>query len=142
MNSSKLAIEIPLEIAEPTTGMVQAVLRELLEHVELLAESGQQHVIDLTSLPLNDSDKRELENVLGKGEISVTLSTLGDSRIIETGINGIWWIKHFSPNEKLLAELIEITPFPEIIKSHPDDIKQAVFELKKLIEINESGEEV
>ncbi|MBT3205548.1 MAG: hypothetical protein HOM14_20530 [Gammaproteobacteria bacterium] len=142
MNPSKLAIEIPLEIAEPTTGMVQAVLRELLEHVELLIKSGQQHVIDLTSLPLNDSDKRELKNLLGKGEVSITLSTLGDSKIFETGINGIWWIKHFNPNEQLLAELIEITTIPEIIKSHPDDIEQAAFELKKLIENNESGEEV
>ncbi len=142
MNLSRQPIEIPVEIAEPTTGMLKAVLSELIEQLQALHESGQQHVIDLNSLPMSDSDKRELENRLAKGEVSIVLSTLGNSQIFETAFSGIWWVKHYDPDEKLIAEFIEVTYIPEIIKSHPDDIKQAVFALKKIIDDSETGEEV
>ncbi len=142
MNLSRPLIDIPVTIAEPSTGMSKAVLSELFEQLLVLEQTGQSHVIDLNSLPMSDSDKQGLEKLLGKGEVSITLSTIGDSQIFETAYSGIWWVKHFSPDEKLLAELIEITIIPEIIKSHPDDIKHAVNALKKIIDDSESGEEV
>jgi hydrogenase-1 operon protein HyaF len=133
--------ELPIEIAEPTTGMAQAVLSELANHLPALSSAGTPHVIDLTSLPMNDSDKKELEALLGKGEVSITLSTIGDSQIYETGYNGIWWIKHYSADNQLLSELIEINRVPEIIKSHPDDIKNSIVEIKNLIANDETGEQ-
>ncbi len=142
MNLSRPSIDIPITIAEPSTGMSRAVLSELFEQLLALEETGQSHVIDLNSLPMSDSDKRDLKHLLGEGEVSITLSTIGDSQIFETAYSGIWWIKHFSPDEKLIAELIEITNIPEIIKSHPDDMKQAANALKKIIDDGESGEEV
>jgi len=134
-------IELPIEIAQPRTGLAQAVLAELSEHLPALVESDTPHVIDLTSLPMTDSDKRELESLLGKGEVSITVSTIGDSQIFETGFNGIWWVKHYSSDAKLLSELIEITRVPEIIKSHSDDIEQSAIELRNLIASDETGEQ-
>lgn len=134
------SLDIPLEIAEPTSGMAQAILTELYDHLSGLASSGTRHVIDLTSLPMSETDKRELESLLGRGEVSVTLKTIGDSEIFETGYCGIWWIKHYTADKKLISELLEITTVPEIIKSHPDDIKKSVDELMKLIDSDETGE--
>lgn len=127
-------VEIPVEVAEPQTGLAQAVLTELVEHLQILAEQGQQHVIDLTSLPMNSTDKQVLENMLGRGEVSVTLSTLGDSEIYETRYHGIWWIKHYSADQQLISELIEITGIPEIIKSHPEDIQLSLNDIKRVID--------
>lgn len=135
-------IELPVEVAEPGTGMARAVLSELVEHLQLLAEQGLQHVIDLTSLPMNSTDKRELEDLLGRGEVSVILSTIGDSQIFETRYSGIWWIKHYTVDQQLISELIEITQIPEIIKSHSDDIQQAADEIKKIIDNDVTGEQV
>lgn len=136
------SIELPVEVAEPRTGMAQAVLSELIEYLQLLADKGQQHVIDLTSLPMNNTDKRELEKILGQGEVSVTLSTIGDSQIIETGYSGIWWIKHYTAEQQLISELIEVCPIPEIIKSHSDDIRQSADSIKNLIDKDEHGEQL
>lgn len=135
-----ISLEIPVEIGAPTTGMAQAVLAELNEHLTELSFSGRQHVIDLTSLPMNDSDKRELELFLGRGEVAVTLQTMGDSQVFETGYSGIWWIKHYNADNQLIAELLEITTLPEIIKSHPEDVQASAVELKKLIDPDETGE--
>lgn len=138
---SRLSIQIPVEVAGPSTGLAQAVVTELIEHLAVLANSGRLHVIDLTSLPMTGSDKSELERLLGKGEVSITLSTIGDSYIYETAFSGIWWIKHYSADDRLIAELIEVTPIPDIIKSHPDDISKAAIDLAKVI-VDESGEAV
>ena len=136
------SINLPVEVAEPKTGMAQAVFNELVDRLQEFADSGKKHVIDITSLPLTSSDKRELEELLGQGEVQVTLSTIGESQIIETAYSGIWWIKHFTADEKLISELIEITIIPEIIKSHPDDIKQAANNIKAVNNNNELGEQV
>lgn len=134
------SLDIPVEVAGPTTGMVQAILAELNDHLPELASSGKQHVIDLTSLPMTESDKRELETRLGRGELSITLSTIGDSQIFETGYSGVWWVKHYTSEQKLISELIEVTRVPEIILSHPDDIGKSAVELNKIINPDETGE--
>ena len=133
-------INLPIEVNEPGTGMAQAVISELSDHLSMFATEGQLHVIDLTSLPMNESDKRELENLLGKGEVSITLSTIGDSDIFETQFSGIWWIKHYGADGQLISELLEIGPVPEIIKSHPEEIKNSVDDIQKLLTSSESGE--
>lgn len=130
-------LNIPLEISEPNTGMAKAVLSELFEHLQELAVSSKPHMIDLTSLPMTNSDKQELAKLLGQGEVTITLSTIGESLIHETAFSGVWWIKHYTHDQKLISELIEITPVPGIIKSHPDDIQHAADELKKIIDNDE-----
>lgn len=127
-------LNIPVEIAQPSTGMAQAVLHELKDHLQALLEQNKSHVIDISSLPLSDTDKKELESVLGQGEISAVLSALGESRIVETHYHGIWWIKHFADNGALVSELIEITQVPEILHSHPDDIQQSIKQISKLVQ--------
>ena len=126
-------LNIAVDVSEPTTGMAQAVFNELVDKLQELAENAKQHVIDISSLPLSDSDKQQLETLLGQGEVQVTLSTIGESRIVETAYSGIWWVKHYTADDKLISELIEITRIPEIIKSHPDDIQHAANAIKKII---------
>ncbi len=133
---------LPIEVAEPRTGMAHAVLSELSDHLPALVDEGKQHVIDLTSLPMTETDKRELQDLLGKGEVSITLSTIGDSQIFETKINGIWWIKHYGADGQLISELIEITRVPDIIKSHSEEIRISIDEIHKLLKSNETGEQV
>ncbi len=127
------AIKLPVEVVQPSTGMAQAVLVELAEHLALLAKTGDTHVIDLSSLPINETDKQELKDFLGQGEVDITLSTIGESKIFETAYSGIWWIKHYSVDEKFISEFLEVTSVPQIIKTHVDDIQQAAIKLINVI---------
>ena len=131
------SLDIPVEIAQPSTGMADAVLHELLNHLRAFIDSNQSHVIDLSSLPMSETDKRDLEERLGQGEIRAVLSSMGDSKIFETNYSGIWWIKHYTTDEVLIAEFIEITAVPEILRSHDDDIRQSITELEKLIQLEQ-----
>ena len=137
-----ISLDLPVEVAEPRTGMAQAVFNELADQLQALAERGARHVIDLTSLPMTSTDRQELADMLGQGEVRITLSTIGDSQIYETAYSGIWWIKHYSADQKLLSELIEVTALPEIIASQSEDIQQSAEAIKKIIHGDEKGDQV
>lgn len=131
------AAGIPIQTIEPATGMVEALMGELAMYLARLAETDEGHIIDLTSLPLNRSDLMELTKRLGQGEISIKLSTIGDSEIFETSYSGIWWIKHFDPDGKLLSEQLEICNIPDIVKAQKYDIQAAA----KLLSVNPETKE-
>ena len=127
-------LQLKVEVTEPATGMAQAVLRELAEHLPALSSHGRTHQVDLTSLPMSSGDKQELASTLGQGEVEITLNTIGASRIYETAYSGIWWVKHYSTDEQLIAEMIEVAVIPEIIKSQAADIELAANALNQLTE--------
>ncbi len=132
-------MQLAVEVTEPATGMAQAVLRELAEHLAALAEHGHSHQIDLTSLPMSSGDKQQLATALGRGEVDITLNTMGMSQIYETAYGGIWWVKHYSVDEQLLAELIEVAMIPQIINSQPADIEMAANALQQMIAQTDSS---
>ena len=119
------SIGIPLEIASEKSNLSQALLGELAEHLNHFAATGQPYVIDLSSLPVSEQDLRDLEQILGQGEVDATLNTIGESKVYETQYAGIWWIKHYSPEQKLMSQFIEINDVPEILKCHNDDIRHS-----------------
>jgi hydrogenase-1 operon protein HyaF len=119
------SIGVPLEIAGEKSSLSQALLGELAEHLTHFAETGRPYVIDLSSLPVSDQDLQDLEQQLGQGEVDATLTTIGESKVYETQYSGIWWIKHYSPEQKLMSQFIEINDVPEIIKCHTDDIRHS-----------------
>lgn len=119
------SIGVPIEIAGERSNLSQALLEELAEHLNNYANTGQPHVIDLGSLPITDQDLDDLENWLGQGEVDATLVTIGESRVYETNYAGIWWVKHYSPEQKLMSQFLEINDVPEILKCHNDDIRHS-----------------
>ena len=124
------ALNIPVEISQPMSGMLPSILNELVQHLQNLIENGQPHSIDLARQPLTSIDLIELEKLLGKGELSITLNTIGDSEIFETAFSGIWWVKHYTADQVLISQFIEITNIPDIIKSQPEDMQLALSRLK------------
>ena len=124
------------------TGLADAVLREIAELLDTLIETGETGIIDLHSLPMTDADRDMLKEGLGEGEVRVDLDVAGPSRIEETGTAGVWWVRHEGADGRIAAELIEVTRIPEILLSHPDDIKEGRTRLREhLDEAGETGTE-
>lgn len=133
-------LQIPIEINHAAGGMARALFNELALHLQQLLEQASEHSVDLFSLPITEHEKQELEQLLGKGEVDITLTTVGNSRIFETSYNGIWWVRHYAADELLISEFIEVTWIPEIIKSHPSDVALSADRMKKIIHQDEGGE--
>lgn len=123
---------------------VLAVLHEIQNLLDCLGRNGQCASIDLRSLPLNESEHHALKNFLGEDELSALLSAMGPTRIYETRFHGVWWLTHYNSNDELMAEFIEIATVPEILKAHPNDVKDAEerlnIELARLCEKDDKSE--
>ncbi len=117
--------------SEALSGNVAPVLHEISALLKQLLHSGEGGTVDLHSLPLTPDDQRLLRRQLGEGEVAATLDSLGRSEIRETGITGVWWVSHFNANGELMAEFVEVTAIPEILKSDPADIEQALLTIEE-----------
>ncbi len=116
--------------AETRTGLAQSVLREIAEHLSVLAIKGESAVIDLRSLPMTPADRTELEEILGRGDVEAILNVAGTSEIWECRYCGVWWVRHFGTDDKIATERIEITTVPEILITSRDDAGLAAVSLR------------
>ena len=108
---------------------VQALMQELSRALEALLDKEQTHCIDLSNLALTTQDRQVLQEILGTGEVKVTIGVLGNTNVTETAIAGVWWKKHFDHTGKLISELLEVALVPEIVMSQPLDVRDSLNEL-------------
>ncbi len=117
----------------------RALLVELEGLLENLVQHGREGSIDLRSLPLSPRDLEYLREQLGHGEVDVEVNALGPSRIYETAIHGIWWVRHYNSNDEVMAEFLELTHCPDIIRAHPADVRDSIEVLRSKILENSQG---
>jgi len=125
---------LPSPAETDLTGLVDAIMQELAGLLDQLVTSGEGGAIDLRSLPMTAADRNALKSRLGTGEVEATLNVAGISRIQETGIFGIWWIRHEDADGRVVNEQIAVTQIPAILMAHSDDIAFAREQLTLIIE--------
>lgn len=116
------------------SGNALVILREIADCLDRLLAAGETTALDLHSLPLTPADRDWLKARLGEGEISVTLQSEGESTLSETACPGVWWITHRNPQGAVSVELIEIAFVPELVKAHPQDVKNGLERLELLMD--------
>ena len=110
------------------------LLHEIRHALERLVQTGEPTVIDLRAIPLTPTEERELETLLGHGEVDCQINTLGKSSARETAITGVWWISHYNSEDELMARSIEVTTIPTIIPSDKESIREGLTTIVTLLE--------
>lgn len=125
-----LPIEVVVEGAKSSGGMALPVLHQLQAMLERLIETGESSTLDLRRAPLAPEDRETLETVLGRGEVSATVDSLGPTRIGETAVAGIWWVTHCNQDGKTVLEVIEVTECPELLRTQREDLPSGLGRLR------------
>ena len=112
-------------------GYARALLSEIARLLDGLVSEGKEDAIDLRSLPIGPSDYEQLKALLGQGEVQISLQLMGPTEIWETAYPGVWWVTHHGPENEVTAERIEVSWIPEIVRSHPLDVKDGLERLKE-----------
>jgi hydrogenase-1 operon protein HyaF len=125
---------IPLKVKASPKGVtigggVKAIGFEILSHLERFLESGETAAVDMRGLPMAPNEYNELLEMLGQGELDLTIEMGGTTRIRETAYSGVWWIQHKGPDDRIQSEYIEINRIPEFLCAQTDQIEDAVREL-------------
>lgn len=121
-------------LAGKSTGMAWSILAEIQQLLENLSATGEKNSISLRGLPMTDADRLQLEENLGRGEVYAVLDLAGPTEVRETRYAGVWWVQHKGSDGNIACEEIEITTVPEILMTHPADIKTAAGRLKIQLE--------
>jgi len=100
---------------------IRSVLVEIQHGLEMFHKNGDKTAIDLASIPLTAFERNRLFELLGQGEVSIHLSSLGESEIHETNFSGVWVIKHRDEQEQISSMLIEICAVPDIVLSQSNE---------------------
>lgn len=113
-----------------SVGNIRALLSEIAAFLEKLEETGETGMIDLNSLPFAPGEYEQLRQTLGQGEVSARIEAIGPSEIIETRYPGVWWVTHYNVEGDIVADILEVTAVPEIIRSQPEDVIDGLARLK------------
>lgn len=111
----------PLEMAN-----ARALLSELEAALQALLNSGREHSVDLRSLPLLPGELDYLRETLGRGEVRAELDALGRSEIRETALRGVWWVTHWNTLDEVMAEFLEVSFCPDILRAQRDDVSESL----------------
>lgn len=115
---------------KPRIAAGQALLHAIASHLEQLLKTGATARIDLRREPLQPDDRALLDRVLGQGGIDATLEALGRTRIRETSVPGVWRVTHYDNASEVVAEFIEVTELPDLLRAHRDDVSSGLERLK------------
>lgn len=121
MNETDLP-QFNIQIGNELTWNVKPILHEIRHALRKLLETGECSIIDLRSIPLAPGEEDTIIDTLGCGEVHAKLNALGPSEIYETRFAGVWLITHFNEENSIISRFIEITVFPDILKSQSDDM--------------------
>lgn len=113
------------------TGIPRSLLNEIAEYLTHFVETGETHKIDLKSLPMTEADLKDLDDMLGIGEVRADLAVVGKSEVWETAFNGVWRIRHYGTADAVAADEIIITAIPDILITHKDDARGAINRLRE-----------
>ena len=126
--------DIPIQVNQTTIGILP-LLYEIHHALTKLLKDHEDTLIDLRNLPLSSQEKQSLLNTLGKGEISAELNALGRSLVWETQFAGVWVVEHYSTEEVLLSQTVEITQIPTILKSPLEDVQAGLERLEEQLSL-------
>ncbi|MCG7982390.1 MAG: hydrogenase expression/formation protein [Candidatus Thiodiazotropha lotti] len=111
-------------------GNALPILHEIHHALQRFSSEGEYCCIDLRSLPFGPGDEEQLLQLLGRGEIHVTMDALGESTIWETAFSGVWIVDHRNAEGERVALQIEIGSVPKIVFSQQEDIVDAIDRLE------------
>jgi hydrogenase-1 operon protein HyaF len=121
------------------TGLSIALLPEIFAHLQELVEKLKQgpvftqEIISLRGLPMTKEDIEDLDKHLGRGEVDAKVVIAGNSDIWETAYSGVWRVRHFSGDNRIIVDDVVIATIPEILIAHKDDISASVLRMNDVI---------
>jgi len=129
MEQTTLA-EFAIEVGVTRTLNVQPLLHEIRHALAQLLEQGKETVIDLRGIPMAPGEEVAIEQVLGEGEVRVTLSALGPSEIRETSFPGVWLVTHYNNDNQIVGKFVEVAAVPALLMSQTEDMAAGLERLK------------
>jgi hydrogenase-1 operon protein HyaF len=109
------------------------ILVELQAHLAAYDGSGKQHEINLSLLPLSESEVEFLDKRLGRGPIDILSRGYGNCQVISTRTPNIWWVRYYNSMGTLILNSIEVVAVPEVVTAAEEDLHDSATRLRDIL---------
>ncbi|MBZ0162954.1 MAG: hydrogenase expression/formation protein [Notoacmeibacter sp.] len=111
------------------------LVAEINEHLGKPANGTGLHVINLSLLPHTEEDLTFLNDLLGRGGLTILSRGYGNCRITASATRNVWWVQYYNSQDSLILNSIEITGVPEVACASLEDIADSADRLNEILEI-------
>ncbi|MEZ5849688.1 MAG: hydrogenase expression/formation protein [Hyphomicrobiaceae bacterium] len=112
-----------------------ALLPEINEHIARVDTATAPHVINLSLLPHTVEDLVLLDELVGKGDLTVLSRGYGNCRVTSTRTSNVWWVQYYNSQDTLILNSIEITRLPEVVCAAAEDLADSADRLREILEV-------
>lgn len=109
------------------------ILVELEDRRRDFERSGNTHSINLTLLPLTQTELEFIDGRLGRGPIDVLSRAYGKCEVISTQSDNVWWVRYFNSMGKLILNTLEVTDVPQVVVAAAEDIRDSADRLSEIL---------
>ena len=111
------------------------LIPEINEQLGRPDDAPAPHVINLSLLPHTEEDLVFLDQMLGRGGVTILSRGYGNCRITATTTRNTWWVQYYNSQDALILNSIEITGLPDVACASPEDIADSADRLNEILEI-------
>lgn len=109
------------------------LLNEIKHALKALRERGESRTINIMNFPLTNDDSSFLDEVLGRGAVTISFDGLERTFWQESKIAGVWWGEYRNANNRVTLRTIEVSEFPALAKSQVEDIDDGINRLDEAL---------
>lgn len=118
------------QLAENTSN-APWLLAELQEKVQ---QKDYGHVINLSLLPLSNTDLELVSQQLGVGKTAILSRGYGNCRITATAVEDVWWVQYFNSIDTLILNSLEVVEVPQVACASQEDLQDSAQRLREIRE--------
>jgi hydrogenase-1 operon protein HyaF len=120
--------------AIPTGAMiVLPLLAEVRHRARSWRPGDSSHTVSLTSLPLNEEDRRTLDVHLGEGPVVGEVRGYGTSRVELTGHRNVWRVRVLNLAGGAILDTLEIGEIPQALAAAAEDFEDSAARLAAIL---------
>ncbi len=116
-------------VQRPDWDPLRIIFHQIRHALRRLIDTGETTQIDLRVQPFGPGDLDRLLAWLGHGGVEAVISAMGPTRVWESALAGVWLVDHRSDEDERLTLQIEVTRFPEILRSPIEDLDESLARL-------------
>jgi len=109
------------------------ILVELADRCALFEHDGTQHSINLSLLPLSQTELEYLDARLGRGPVDILSRAYGKCQVISTLSPNVWWVRFYNSMGTLILNSLEIAAVPDVVLAAPEDIADYAIRLTEIL---------
>jgi hydrogenase-1 operon protein HyaF len=117
----------------PELNNALAILVELEAASLAYADSATPHSVNLTLLPLSESEREFIDARLGRGPVDTLSRSYGKCQVSSTLSANVWWVRYYNSMDTLILNTIEVIDVPEAIRAAPEDLGDSAARLDSIL---------